>query len=241
MPGGLRNKAEDMAMWAIAQSNPDDAVNLLANLTNPDRKRSLAKEIALNWSRIDVHEALDWAGSGQFSDPKLQWEVLSIVLRELAYNDLELAMQTALNQPLPSSGDGLESIVIDELVNTDVDKAIEMLSEVRDGRTKILAFTSTAKALVHIGEFDQAIELHEQLPESRRSNYFSELFGEWTNTDPASLVAMLDELPSEQLKKNAATQLIISPPFSPSAKRLSREQAQRVRKILWPFSEQNGA
>lgn len=241
LPDGLRKKAEDIAMWAIAHSNPDDAVDLLANLTSPDRKRSLAKEIALNWSRIDVHEALDWAGSGQLSDPELQWEVLSIVLRELAQHDLELAMQTALNQPLPRSGEGLESIVIDELVDTDVDKAIEMLSEVRDGRTKFLAFTSTAKALVHIGEFDRAIELHEQLPERRQSNYFSVLFGEWTNTDPASLVAMLDELPSEQLKKNAATQLFVSPPFSPRAKRLSREQTQKVRKILWPSSEQNGA
>lgn len=114
LPDGLRKKAEDMAMWAIAHSNPDDAVDLLANLTNPERKRSLAKEIALNWSRIDVHEALDWAGSGQFSDPELQWEMLSIVLRELAQHDLELAMQTALNQPLPSSGEGLESIVIAE-------------------------------------------------------------------------------------------------------------------------------
>ena len=241
LPDGLRKKAEDQAMRAIARSNPEDAVDLLANLTDPDRRRSLAMEIALNWSRIDVREALNWAGSGQFSDPELQWEVLSIVLRELAQHDLELAMQTELNQPLPRSGEGLESIVIDEMVNTDIDKAIEMLSEVRDGRTKFLAFTSTAKALVHIGEFDRAIELHEQLPESRQSNYFSVLFGEWTNTDPASLVAMLDELPSEQLKKNAATQLFVSPPFSPRAKRLSREQAQKVRKILWPSSEQNGA
>lgn len=240
LPDGLRKKAEDQAMRAIARSNPVDAVDLLANLTDPDRKRSLAKEIALNWSQIDVHEALNWAGSSQFSDPELQWEVLSIVLRDLAQHDLELAMQTALDHPLPRSGEGLESIVIDELVNTDVDKAIELLSEVRDGRTRFLAFASTAKALVHVGEFDRAIDLYQQLPEGRHSNYFSVLFGEWSNTDPASLVAMLDELPSEQLKKNAATQLFISPPFSPRTRSLSREQAQKVRRILWPTSDQNG-
>ena len=240
MPEGLRIKAEDQAMQAIARSDPEDAVGLLTNLTDPDRKRSLAKEIALNWSQIDVHEALNWAGSSQFSDPELQWEVLSIVLRDLVQHDLELALQTALDHPLPRSGEGLESIVIDELVNTDVDKAIELLSEVRDGRTRFLAFASTAKALVHVGEFDRAIDLYQQLPEGRHSNYFSVLFGEWSNTDPASLVAMLDELPSEQLKKNAATQLFISPPFSPRTKSLSREQAQKVRRILWPSSDQNG-
>lgn len=239
LPKGLRKMAEDQAMYAIARSNPLDAVDFLGGLTDPDRKLSLAKEIALNWSQIDVYEALDWAGSGQFSDPELQWQVLSIVLRELAQHDLELAMQTALDQPLPRSGEGLESVVIAELVNTDIDKAIELLPEVRDGRTRFLASVSTAKALVQNGHFDRAIELHEELPASRHSNYFSSVFAEWSDTDPDGLFASLDELPSEQLRKSAATQLLVASPFSPRTRKLSRDQASKVRKILWPRPNQN--
>ena len=213
LPERFRARAEELAMLAIARSSPADAVRFLENMGDSNKKRELAKTIAENWAKSDIYGALNWATSSQFSDERTKRDILSIVIRELADTDPELAMQTALNQPLYESAfgfeSGLEEIVIEQVAKYDLDKAIGMLSQVRPGDTRIDAFNSVGRELVLNAEYDRALLLGEQLPGDERKRYLNTVLSLWAQEDPDNLLASIDSiLTTPELKQQAAGTLL---------------------------------
>ncbi len=229
VPENLRSYAEEQAIRAIAKTTPELAFQFLTNVSNEHLKFDLTMEIATSWSDQNAVAALDWALAHEFSNSALTRLVLDMVLRRVAAENPSLALQTALDQPTDMMGLGFEATVVEEVARTDVELAIAMLSQVRDGFTKSSSYVAVGKALIRNGETDRALEFAQQLPEESRDLYYSLLVNQWAYSDPKSLVPMLDELPSTEAKYTAAMDLTR---HNVGTNILTKEQMSVVRSFL---------
>ena len=236
LPERLRTKAEELAMLAIARSSPADAVQFLENMDDTSKKRELARTIAENWAKSDIYDALNWATSSQLSDKRTNHEILTIVLRELADKDPELALQTALNQPLYESAfgfeSGLEEIVIDQVAQYDLDKAIAMLSQVRPGDTRIDAYNSAGRELVLNAEYDRALMLGQQLPEDERKKYLSTVLSLWAQEEPDTLLASMDSIIATPELKQQAAGTLLAHNFLNGSSILDQDQVEKLQGLM---------
>ena len=205
----------------------------MADLTDRELVDKLSKEIATHWSEQDAHAALDWVLTNEFPTNVIQAEALMIVLANLASEDPELAFQTAREQPIVLRGQfyrGLEVTVIQHLVETDIDAAKAMLSQIRnEGLTVAHAYSEVGRAYIRNGEFDQALKLGERLSERGQRNYYGSLMYQWALSDPESLFAALEGLPSEQIKDQAARGLVR---YNPETYALNDEQLEQLKTYL---------
>lgn len=215
IPERLRRRAEHEAMLGVARVAPPDAVEFLSMLPkydpNDDRRYDLAYEIAEHWSRIDANAALDWVSSVPFpgeDNQRSQRKLLTKVLKNLSIEDPDLALQSALNDPMGRFGHGLEPYVVSKVAQMNTEKAISMLSQVREGSTKAASYRSVGRALAEHGHFDRAVELGSDLPDEQQSNYYCAVFSRWARTDPGLLFESLDQLPSSLAKSQAAYNLL---------------------------------
>ena len=233
LPEAIRVLATEAAMFAIARISPDQATRFLAEVTDRDVRDQLAKEIAAYWSESDVASALDWALNDEFATDVLQAEVLMIVLADLATKDPDLAFRTARQQPVVLRGQyyrGLEVTVIQHLVETDIDKASSMLSEIRsEGLTIPHAYSEVGRAMVRNGDIDQALKLGERLSGRRQSNYNGSLMYQGALVNPESLLEAIEGLPTDELKLQAVRGLNR---FNPQTKALSDEQLEYANSFL---------
>lgn len=233
VPEHLRAMAKEEAMMAFARISPGESVSFLSDLEDDDLRIKLAKEIATHWSAQDPHTALDWVLNEQFATDVQQAETLMIVLAGLATKDPDLAFQTARDQPIVLRGQyyrGMEVTVIQQLVETNIDKALAMLSDIRsEGLTTAHAFSEVGRAMIRDGQFDRALALGQRLGERGRRNYNGSLMYQWAMTDPETLFDKLETLPSEQLKDQAARGLVR---YNGETKALNSEQMERVASYL---------
>ena len=233
VPEHLRAMAKEEAMLAIARISPEEAVAFLTDIEDDGLRIKLAKEIATNWSEQDPHAALDWVLNEEFTTDVQQAETLMIVLASLAINDPELAFKTARDQPIVLRGAlyrGMEVTVIQHLVETDIDQALAMLSDIRrEGLTITHAYSEVGRAMIRDGQYDRALALGQRLGEIRRRNYNGSLMYQWAMTNPETLFEALDELPSDQLKDQAAKGLVR---YNHDTKALSAVQMEHVGSFL---------
>ena len=233
VPERLRAMAREEAMMAFARISPGEAKSFLSDLEDDDLRIKLAKEIATHWSEQDPHAALDWVLNEQFTTDVQQAETLMIVLAGLATKDPDLAFRTARDQPIVLRGQyyrGMEVTVIQQLVETNIDKALAMLSEIRStGLTTTHAYSEVGRAMIRDGQFDRALALGQRLGERSRRNYNGSLMYQWAMTDPETLFDKLETLPSEQLKDQAARGLVR---YNDETKALNSEQMERIASYL---------
>ncbi len=233
VPEHLRAMAKEEAMMVVARISPGDAISFLSALEDDELRIKLAKEIATHWSEQDPHAALDWVLTEQFTTDVQQAETLMIVLAGLATKDPDLAFRTARDQPIVLRGQyyrGLEVTVIQHLVETNIDKALAMLSDIRnEGLTTTHAYSEVGRAMIRDGQFDRALALGQRLGERSRRNYNGSLMYQWAMHDPETLFDNLETLPSEQLKDQAARGLVR---YNDETKALNSEQMERLASYL---------
>lgn len=233
LPEDIQALAKEAAMFAIARISPEQATGFLAELTERNARDALAKEIATYWSETDVASALDWALNDEFATDILQAEVLMIVLANLAIENPELAFTTARKQPIVLRGQyyrGLEVTVIQQLVDTDIEKALGMLSDIRnEGLTVSHAYSEVGRAMVRSGDVDRALKLGERLSERGRSIYNGSLMYQWALANPEDLLASIEGLPTAQLKEQAVRGLNR---FNSQTKALTDEQLEYANSLL---------
>ena len=204
LPSEVQDQAQLDAVSNIAAKAPEEAAELLTEIPNGIKRYGWI--VALDWSRKDVRGALDWVLSLNESH---QEEILTWIYFELVEENHELAFELALNQPVPANRSAHEVRVIDLLAEVDLEEAINLLPRVRDhARTKESAYASVSRALIRQGDSNRAIELGQELPESLREHYYLNLFSRWARWDIVDLFESLDELPSTELKSEAAMQLL---------------------------------
>ena len=144
-----------------------------------------------------------------------------------------MAFQTARDQPIVLRGQhyrGLEVTVIQQLVEHDIDAAMEMLAQIRnEGLTVAHAYSEVGRAFIRNGEFDRALKLGERLSERGQRNYNGALMYQWALTEPESLFSAIEGLPNDLIREQAARGLMR---YNPETYALSDEQLQQIAAYL---------
>ena len=233
LPENLRMFGLEVALIALSKEMPEEAVRLMADLTDRDLLDKLSKEIATHWSEQDPRAALEWVLANEFPTNVIQAEALMIVLGNLTKVDPDLAFQTARDQPIILRGQyyrGLEVTVIQQLVEHDIDAAMEMLAQIRnEGLTVAHAYSEVGRAFIRNGEIDRALKLGERLSERGQRNYNGALMYQWALTEPESLFSAIEGLPNDLIREQAARGLMR---YNPETYALSDEQLHQIAAYL---------
>lgn len=232
LPAHVWPHAIGTAMFKISRDSPKEAASLVASLESEVTKSAAASSVAIAWIHQDHKATLDWI----LNEPaieELKPRLLGEIMFALVGIDPELAMNTALAQPIEEDetgmGRSLEFSVISSLAYSNVDKAVEFLPMVRQGPAKLRSYKAVMRGLIHEGDVDEAFGLVQQVPESDRTDCYMTLASAWANSDPEGVLNSMSRLPSKEVKSRAASVLVSNNRYH---KRLTDEQIGKAREFL---------
>lgn len=227
LPPTHQEMATITALGSIALISPSDAIQILSTL-EPGRTRwNAASQVASVWSSQNAREALNWI----LNEPAIQDlkpRLLGSIMNGLVNVDPNLAMSTALDLPV-ADGSAMEGHIIMQLAWQDADRAIELLPKVRDEHTKRYSYRNVGVALVSNGEGEKALDLAQDISESFRDQYFRVVIPVWARDDAEGLLEVIDQLPSQEFKSQAAREIIQQNRWSKS---LTDTQVEATRSYL---------
>ena len=234
----LQETASSAALREISSESPEEGAELVAAMEPGSVKKTGAYSVVSIWFDRDHKAALDWI-LNEPSVEEIKSELLSSIIHRLARVDLELAMSTALAQPIDKSesgfgmfgreGVGMEFQVISSFAHSDVDKAIELLAQVRGGLTKLISYQTVVQTLLMNEEFDKAFNMVQQVPESDRGKVYQAIASSWAMTDPKGMLKSMDRFPSKEDRSRAAALMVTTNQLT---KTLSDEQIEEAKKHL---------
>ena len=195
------------AISALAQTAPEEAANLMANMDGGEYRLMTAFQVMSVWANKDPIAAMEWA----LNNPDIEdvrASLLPSILYQVAARNPQLAFDIALQQPIEENQIGLEAQVIANIALADLEKALALLSQVREGPTMAYALNSVGSALVRNGDIDEAWILAQRLSKPQRESYYQSVVSAWALHDASELYESIDSLPSDEIKSYAATRLI---------------------------------
>lgn len=239
LPEHLREAALTNALRSYARSAPEEAAQMIAAMESGTMKSSGARTVVSTWAYQNHSAALEWI----LNEPgieEIRTDLVRLMIYILAQSDSQLAFDVALVQPIENEGSGMgmfgydegvgmEAGVISSIVYSDMDKALELLPQVREGITRLVAFQSIASALLSGGEVDRAFGVVRQVPDSDREKFEMVLASTWAGLDPVGMLNSMDRMTSNKTRSRAAMMLIASNSFE---KELTNEQLDQARKYL---------
>lgn len=226
LPEQFYSSAISRAINSLTNYAPDIAVQYL-NLLTEEARRDLAVRIAGRWAYQDSEGALDWALSNE-EQTDLRHELLRSILPFVASTNSARAFDVALEQPLDDSGFGLESVVIDQLCRVDVDRAIALLSKVREGSTKLSAYLSVARALLPEQPF-KATALVDDLTGDQQTRFLGLIASIWLAYKPEQVYSSLTQFKAGHVRSTFALELLI---HHIDFNTLTEEQVERATEFL---------
>ncbi len=163
---------------------------------------------------------------------ELKNPLLNVVLTELVYTDPQLALQTALEQPIGENNVGLESQVIQAIANFDLESAVALLTRSRNEQTKFDTALGLSAVMLESADSDGIFEVSDQLSAPRRAAFFESLLSTWTYHDPYGLYENINRLDSNELRSHAALSLLRESNLGRGIFSLSDEQHDEVTSYL---------
>ena len=228
LPGHVLESATRTAISKIAENSPKEAAALVAGMESGEIRKLSAASLTGPWLSQDQEAVLDWI----LNEPAIQdmkhWLLESTLFR-IALEDPGLAMDTALAQSVEDGGMGLEGDVIGIVAHSDLDMAIELLPQVRQGPTAVVAFREVTGALIRNGDIDDAVNMVQQIPDPKKPDFYTGLVQAWALYDPSGLLKSMDRLPSKEVKSKAAVRLM---EINRNRGNLTEEQAEQARNFL---------
>lgn len=228
LPENARDAAMSSAITALAQTAPEEAANLMANMDGGEYQLMTAFQVMSVWANKDPLAALEWV----LNDPEIEDQrtaLLPSILYQVASRDPQLAFDIALQQPIGENQIGLEAQVLSNIAYSDIEKALALLSQVREGPTLAYALNSVGGALVRSGDIDEAWMLAQRLSDSQREAYYQSVVSSWASHDATDLYESIDSLPSDEIKSFAAMRLIS---FNKWSKSLDDDQVNHAKSFL---------
>ncbi|MDE0094290.1 MAG: hypothetical protein OXO49_07320 [Gammaproteobacteria bacterium] len=207
LPENMKVMGQESALQKLAETDPKGVLSYLPSIENTGSRNNILYSIADNWARIDAVEALTWVQNDNTVGDNRK-HLLHPILMQLARQNPELAMDTALAEPLQDGVYGYEAQVINSLAWKDVELALNLFPRVRDGETKRMARDAIGIALIYKGEVERAFELGSNLQGEDRKRYDNLLTNEWARRSPTELFENLHDLGSTELQSFAAFTLI---------------------------------
>ena len=233
LPTEAVESATKEAVSAIARGYPREAAEIVSAMeakNDGSLKLEAARSVFDLWSMRDMDAALDWvlndAGTEGLRSRLLTHAMFPLVHR---HRDSERALNVALKLPLGENEIGAEAVVIAQIANRDIDKAIEYMSKVRDGPTKTEAYSCVGYVLAENNMTDRALNLMHQVPDYAKEQYLAQVLGGWAKYHPKHLFESLDELPSKEIASTAAFSLLF---YESQPSQLNPEQIETVKTYL---------
>ena len=207
-PENLQQLVRKKALISLSRNSPQDAAEMVFEMEDQATRDEIALAIARSWSTSDITSVLHWIEN----EPGFKHnrdQLIGAAFSGLAFSDPELALQTALAQPVNEEGLGPEAEVISSLTFGDMDTAIEMLSDVREGKTKVKAYEQVIQMLTGLNnDNDRAVGLLVQLAQEQEIPR-----DEWVLTGlvfnaPNGLFNALDRFDSTDFRRRVAKELL---------------------------------
>lgn len=208
LPEDLQSLGRKHALLSMSRTSPQIAAEVIGDVADRASRDEIATAIVSNWSILDITSALDWMRN-EASVAHHREELTVAAFQGLARSDPQAAFELALAQPTNEEGIGPEAGVIASLVIRDMDVAVAMLSQVRDGKTKIRAYERAILTMASIRkDADQAVDLlirlstEEEIPKNAVVVTLVVLFA------PSALFDGLERLDSMDLRRRVARSLL---------------------------------
>lgn len=228
IPSNLQSYGRLQALLSWATQEPESAADHIDEIQSTANKRTVARDIARNWLEKDVTEAIEWIQTSPAIE-EFRQEVLVDALNQLAVSNLTTAFEIALEQPVEDFHMGLEVSVIRKLVVHDLDLALSLLPNVREGESMFAAISSVGTAYADSGNIDKALELANELPVASRGMYLSNAVAMWGIANPKIVFEEIDNLPTASLKSRAAMMALTG---NSRNEVLSKDQAEALKTYI---------
>ncbi|MYD46733.1 MAG: hypothetical protein F4W92_10300 [Gammaproteobacteria bacterium] len=207
IPKSTQMSAVSRSFSSLAQSSPNEASELVLQLEDAEMRSRAAESLVYQWAQDNVNATLDWVLEYPETEPN-RGRLLESVLSMMVDSDPKRAIQIAAQQPIQEGRNiGLEAQLLSALAFRDVDTAIELLPEARDGETTTAVTRSIGVSLVANGEPERALSLVQQLPDDARDSFYRSISYEWAKFDPTAVLAALKDFPTAELRSNVASEL----------------------------------
>ena len=223
-----------LAFSRIAREEPLRAIESLSTVEDSVGSTSpILQRIVNEWSQQQPEAATDWVlDNVDQEDQSLLQSLLKEVLPSLARQDPKKAFEIALKQPVPDFSEGLELRVISQLTQDgNIELALSLLPRVREKNTQKDAYRNIAAAMVKKGRTLEALELGRDLEPRLQESYYGRVVQTWANTDPTSLYASLEDLPTSAARRDAVSALFLRNDGTPV---LTDDQLEQAKSLLDP-------
>ena len=230
IPEELRGVASERAIQELAwRTSPSEAVEALWHL-DEHSKLAASRMLLKEWLRKDEKGAIEWARTHPEIED-VRSEVLHTLVWSLAPKDPQFAFQIARELPTPSHGFGLEGELLTNSFGLKLDSAMELLPQVREGKTKLIAYVTIGTALLRSGRIQESLGLGSQLPTERgfAKSYYLRISTAWAHRDPQGLLDGMHQFPTDEVRSEIAAQQIR---WNSSTNYFSEEQIQSLRRFL---------
>ena len=213
-PPNIQGYARMDAILAVALTSAKEAAELALEHGDDERVRGLLpSQVMREWVSQDIESAVNWVFNGPVSaDKRYDW--VSALSSALVPSDPRRAFDLALKQKIPEDGGsmgmyatGIEAGVIRQIAYLDLELAVELLPQVREGRTRTSAYESLATIYINNGDTKTAFNLGLELPDADQTEYFQNISNTWVRVDPAGFVETLKDFPTEEIRSNIASTL----------------------------------
>lgn len=207
IPKATKATAIRGAFSSLARSAPADAGDLVHQLEDPQLRADAAHALVYQWSQTDVQATTEWVQKFPETEP-IREQLLTTALQAMVNWDPKRAVQIASEQPIPEGQEiGLEAQLISALAFQDVDTAIELLPNAREGETRVAVYRSVGVSLVANGEPERALSLVQQIPDSAKTSFYRSVAYEWAKFDPSAVLSAIKEFPTAEIRSEVANEL----------------------------------
>ena len=212
LPYQQRVYASRRAMVAFARTSPTEAAQFVLQVTDVAMQEQLAGKLIQQWTAKDADAAKDWVLSLSTNEP-LRDSLIRPLSWYLVRTDPRGAFELALHQPIAN---GHEVSILHRIANQDVQLALELLPQVREG-DKTNAFITVGSALVQLRDTEQALSLANQLNEAEQTEFYQGIAMNWAWHDPKGLLRAVEDFPTASKSRIAVAITVanlVSPTYS---------------------------
>lgn len=238
LPEEFQSLAYNVAIQNLARLDPKKAVSHIDGITDTHTKSWVIRVMVDSWADYDPQAALQWVSSDpSVEELQLKSRLHSVVLGKLAKSDPHFALDIALDQPPNVRTDvGVESMVINELAARDVDEALSMLDHTRNQATREATYLSLGHALRAAGRSDEIFDLVQDSSEEFQEQFFYSVMSWWGWYEPNDLFEKLEKFPSDEIRREAALNIALSPGVRFSLTDVQRESLKKyLDEYYWQF------
>lgn len=203
LPEHLRIYAREWALTTIAGASPQFVLKTLSDITDPIVRNDAIDTLVRGWARQDLASVLDWIHTTP-DVAGVQTDLKLTAFYSLAESNPQLALESALTQPLEDGEVGMEGKVVAWISHVgQLDVAVSMLSQMRDASTTTYAYESVIRDLIDHEDASRAMDLLFELCKNESLNIKDPL-NTVAHHAPDRLFAALDQMQRPILRAEAA-------------------------------------